>query len=139
MSQQLGTKSLKDGWTVVTKGFKPKLKQPVTVYTNNSFNPLSANNGPKKNTPLQQINAMPTVDKQPSTQDSTQRRQAIIRKHRQDTLKRLKDNEELFFDKCITQTKDERKTIAKENNTNAKQIAINKAHTIRTKPAVGMW
>ena len=37
-----------DGWTIVTKGFKPKIKHPVTVYTSNAFNLLTVNDDPKK-------------------------------------------------------------------------------------------
>jgi hypothetical protein len=70
-----------DGWTIVTKGFNPKVKQPVTVYTSNAFNLLSVNDDPEKNTPQLQTNALPTSDKQPSKQDNKQRRQANIQKH----------------------------------------------------------
>jgi hypothetical protein len=39
-----------DGWTLVTRGCKPKLTQPITTYTNNAFKPLSTNDNPKTNT-----------------------------------------------------------------------------------------
>ena len=61
--------------------------QQVTAYTGNAFNLLSLNDDPRKNTPQQQTNTIPTSDKQPSKTDNKQRRQAIIQKHQQDTLK----------------------------------------------------
>ena len=62
-----------------------------------------------------------------------------IQKYRRETLKRLKDNEELVFDEAITQAKDERTPIAKENKTNAKRLAIDNAHDYWTKLTVGIW
>ena len=40
-------------------------------------------------------------------------------KHVKDTLQRLQESEELFFDKSITQAEDERTAIAKEDTCNA--------------------
>ena len=45
----------------------------------------------------------------------------------------------MYLDKAITQAKDERTTIAKENETNAKQLAIDGAHNYLTKLTGGMW
>ena len=90
----------------------------------------------KTNTLQHQTKPVPQPNK---TKDTKNCQQEKIRNYQQDTLKQLKDNEELFFDKCITQAKDERTTVAKVNKTNAQQIAIDKAHTVRTKLTVGMW
>ena len=126
----IGYREEDDGWTVVTKGCKPKLKQLVTVHTSNAFNLLYANNNPEKNTPQLQTNALPISDKRPSKQDNKQSTgYPQTTKRKQGTL----------FDECITQAKDKLTTLAKENNTNTYQIAIDKAHAKRNKPTVGMW
>ena len=78
-------------------------------------------------------------DERPSKQDNKQRQQAIIWKHQRDTLKQLRDNEELLFDECITWAEDERMEMAKENNANTQRLAIDKAHVKRSKPTVGLW
>jgi hypothetical protein len=113
-----------EGWTVVTKGFQPKTSQPTPIKTHNAFSILSANNGPKINPPLTQPKApAPEVDYIPLKKKRTR-----ILQHRKDTLRRLRDSDKLFLDTCITQAKDERTAMAKENTTNVKPIAIVKAH-----------
>ena len=44
-----------------------------------------------------------------------------------------------FLYEAVTQAKDERTSIAKENKTNAKQLAFDDAHDYQTKLTVGMW
>ena len=81
------------------------------MYTNNSFKLLSINDNLDKNKTMQQT----TPAQQPDATNVTKkRRQDKIQKHRQETLKQLKENEELFFDKAITRAKDERTTITKK-------------------------
>ena len=65
----------------------------------------------QQTTPVQQPKA---------AKDTKKRRQDKIRKYRRETLKRLKENEELFFDEAITRAKDERTKMAKKNRTNAR-------------------
>jgi hypothetical protein len=91
---------------------------------------------PRKNTPQQQNKPVPQTKK---TKDTKKRQREKIWKHQWDTLKGPKENEELFFNKCITQAEDERTMIAKENKTNAQRLAIDDAHDYRTKPTVGLW
>ena len=45
-----------DGWNLVTRGSKPQVKQTVTIYTTNSFKPLSTNNDLETN---KQCNKLP--------------------------------------------------------------------------------
>ena len=124
------------GWTLVTRGCKPQIKQSVTIYTTNSFKTLSTNKDPKTNKTMQQT----TPVQQPDAENDTKKRQRDkIRKYRRETLKQLKENEELFFDKAITCAKDEQTTVAKESRTNARRLAINNAHDYQPKPTVGMW
>ena len=67
-----------------------------------------------------------------------QSRHAQIRQHRRETLRRLKESEELFFDTNITLAKDKQTVMAKEDTTNAWSVAINAAHNQRSKPSVGI-
>ena len=60
-----------EGWTIVTRGCKPKLTQPITIYTNNSFKLLSTNNNPKTNTKQQQTTP---VSQPNATKDTKKRR-----------------------------------------------------------------
>ena len=50
-----------EGWTVVTKGFQPKIAQHTPTTTHNAFAILTADNGPK-------INPPPTQTKAPATE-----------------------------------------------------------------------
>ena len=129
----------KDGWILVTKGVKPELKQPVTTYTSNDFSLLSINKDTEKNTLQLQTNALPMSDNRPSKQNNKQRKQEIIQKHQRDTLKRLRESEEIFLDQRITRAKDEHTTMEKDYKASTWKIAINKAHAERSKPTVGMW
>ena len=122
-------------WIVVTKGFQPKIAKPTPTTTHNAFTILTAEDCPE-------INPSPTQPKAPANETdqvllNKQQRRAEIRQHRKDTLCRLRDNDKLFLDTCITQAEDEQTTMAKENTTNAKRIAINKAHRIE-KHTIGL-
>jgi hypothetical protein len=84
----------------------------------------------QQTTPVQQPDAV---------KDTKKRQREKIRKYRRETLKQLKENEELFFNEAITCAKNEQTTIAKENRTDAQRLAIDDAHDYRPKPIVGMW
>ena len=66
------------------------------------------------------------------------KRRAARRQHLKLTLRRLKDSEELFFDNSITQAEDERTTMAKNDNKNARRLAIDAAHAKPDKPRIGI-
>ena len=83
----------------------------------------------QQTTPVQQPNAVKNTKK---------RQRDKIRKYRRETLKRLKENEELFFNEAITRAEDEQTTIAKGNRTNSRRLAIDDVHDYRPKPTVGM-
>ena len=88
-----------DGWKLVTRGCKPQVKQYVTIYTTNSFKSLSTNNDHETNKYTQQTTPVQQPD---VVKDTKKRRRDKIRKYRRETLKWLKENEELFFDETIT-------------------------------------
>ena len=56
------------------------------------------------------------------------------RHHRKMTLQRLAQQEDHFFDECITRAEDERTVIAKNDATNSKKRAIEAAHN-KSKPS----
>ena len=66
------------------------------------------------------------------------KRKAARRQHLKLTLRQLKDSKELFFDNSIAQAEDERTTMAKNDNKNARRIAIDAAHAKQDKPQIGM-
>jgi hypothetical protein len=66
------------------------------------------------------------------------KQRAAQRQHLKLMLRRLKESEELFFDNSITQAEDERTTMAKNDNKNAKRIAIDAAHAKQDKPRFGI-
>ena len=82
---------------------------------------------------------MTPVQQPDAVKDTKKRKRDKIRKYRRETLKRLKENEELFFNKAITCAKDEQTKISKESRTHAWQLAINNVHNYQPKPTVGMW
>ena len=55
--------------------------------------------------------------------------QQEIQRHAKETLGQLQENQELFFNESITKAEDERTDMAKNNSSNAKQVAIDTAHT----------
>ncbi len=67
------------------------------------------------------------------------RRQCKIarRQHIKQTLRRLRDSDNLFLDDSITLAEDEQTSLAKANKTNKKRMAINAAHTKRGTTSIG--
>jgi hypothetical protein len=119
----------------VTKGFQPKIAQPTPTTTHNAFAILTADDGPEINPPPTQPKA--TATKVDQVLLKKLQRRAKIQQHWKDNLRRLRNSDKLFLDTCITQAKDEQTTMAKENTTNAKRIAINKEHRIE-KHTIGL-
>jgi hypothetical protein len=68
------------------------------------------------------------------------RQQKIIvrRQHIKQTLRQLRESDDLFLDNSITHAEDERTAIAKNNTNNAKRVAINFAHAQRNQPTIGL-
>ena len=81
----------------------------------------------QQTTPVQQPNAV---------EDTKKCRRNKIRKYRRETIKQVKENEELFFNKAITRAEDEQTKMAQEIRTNAQRLAINNAHDYPPKPTV---
>jgi hypothetical protein len=66
-----------DGWKLVTRGCKPQVKQTVTIYTTNSFKPLSTNDDPKTNKTMQQTTPVQQLE---AEKDTKKRQQEKIQK-----------------------------------------------------------
>ena len=62
------------------------------------------------------------------TTEEKHERKLQRRNHRKITLEQLAQQEELFFDECITTAEDERTVMAKNDATNNKKRAIDSAH-----------
>jgi hypothetical protein len=67
------------------------------------------------------------------------RQQKIARQqHIEQTLRRLRDSDDLFLNNSITLAEDEQTSLAKDDISNKKCLAINAAHTKRGTPSTGI-
>jgi hypothetical protein len=69
----------------------------------------------------------------PDPREHRRQRKIAWRQHIKQTLRRLRDSDNLFLDDSITLAEDERTCLAKANKTNKKRMAINAAHTKRAR------
>ncbi len=68
------------------------------------------------------------------------RRQCKIarQQHVWQTLRQLRENDDLFLDNSITITEDKRTDLAKNDDSNAKRKAIDLSHIRQDKPSIGL-
>jgi hypothetical protein len=66
----------------------------------------------------------------PDPREHCRQRKIARRQHIKQTLRRLRDSDNLFLD-SITLAEDERTSLAKANKNNKKRMAVNAAHTKR--------
>jgi hypothetical protein len=133
------TKDDKDKeWTVVTKGYRPKVNETSKIVTTNNYSILTPANEPTSRDTTPPPIRTPTTHstKNSSNKMNKHQRRALIRQHRRAVLQKLIKSEELFLDTAITQAEDEQNTMAKLNINDAKQAAINSAHPQTDKPCV---
>ena len=74
----------------------------------------------------------------PDPQEHRRQRKIARRQHIKQTLRRLRDSDNLFLDDSITLAEDERTSLAKADDTNKKRMAINAAHTKRGTTSIGL-
>jgi hypothetical protein len=74
----------------------------------------------------------------PDPREHRRQRKIARRQHVKQTLRRLRDSDNLFLDDSITLTEDERTSLAKADKTNKKRMAINAAHTKRGTTSIGL-
>jgi len=65
----------------------------------------------------------------PDPKEHRKQRKIARRQHIKQTFRRLRDSDNLFLDNSITLAEDERTSLAKDDETDKKRMAINAAHT----------
>jgi hypothetical protein len=114
---------------------KPKLKPTL----HNVFAILSQPDDPTSynmSGPLLQMDNDKTI-LPPDPREHHRQRKIARRKHIKQTLRRLRDSDNLFLDDSITLAEDERTSLAKADERNKKRMAINAAHTKRGTTSIG--
>ncbi len=110
-------------WTVVTKGYHPKVNETSKIVTMNNYSRLT----PAEEPTIMDTTPPPTIT--PTTHSpknskikmmNKHQQRALICHHRCAILQKLNESEELFLDTAITQAEDERTTMAKLNIDDAK-------------------
>jgi hypothetical protein len=124
-----------DNWITVTGNGKTKnlLNPKPNPKVHNAFAILSQPDTPTHyNAPrlTQQINYNKTIIP-PGPREHRRQRKIAQRLHIKQTLRWLRESDDLFLDNSITQTKDECTAIAKNDTNNAKCVAIDSAHAQR--------
>jgi hypothetical protein len=74
----------------------------------------------------------------PDPQDHRRQRKIARHQHIKQTLRRLRDSDNLFLDNSITLAEDERTSLAKADKTDKKRMAIDAAHTKRGTTSIGL-
>jgi hypothetical protein len=125
-------------WTVVTKGYRPKVNETSKIVTTNKNSILTPANEPTilDTTPPPTITPTTHSPNNISNKMNKHQRRALIRQHRCAVLQKIHESEELFLSTAITQAEDEQNTMAKLNINDAKQAAIDSAHARTDKPCV---
>jgi hypothetical protein len=85
--------------------------------------------------PLKMDNGKTTLP--PDPREHRRQRKIARRHHIKQTLRRLRDSNNLFLDDSITLAEDERTSLAKADESNKKRMAINAAHTKRGTTSIG--
>ncbi len=73
----------------------------------------------------------------PDPREYHRQRKIARQQHIKQTLRQLRDSNDLFLDDSITLTEDKRTSLAKANNSNKKRMAINTAHIKRGTASIG--
>jgi hypothetical protein len=84
--------------------------------------------------PSQQINNNKTIIP-PGPREHLRQQKIARHQHIKQTLRWLHESDDVFLDNSITQAKDERTAITKNNTNNAKHVAINSAHAKCNQPS----
>jgi hypothetical protein len=101
-------------WTVVTKGYCPKVNETSKIVTTNNYSILT----PANKLTIMDTTPPPTITpttyspNNSSKKMNKHQRRASIRQHRRAVLQKLNKSEELFLDTAITQAEDEQTTMA---------------------------
>jgi hypothetical protein len=130
-----------DKWITVTgccktkKLLMPKLRPKV----HNAFAILSQPDDPTcyymSGPPLQMDDDKTIIP--PDPREHRRQRKIARRQHIKQTLRRLRDSDNLFLNNSITLAEDKRTSLAKANDNNKKCMAINDAHNKRGTTRIG--
>ncbi len=131
-----------DQWITVTgKGKTKKLLNPkLKPKLHNAFAILSQPNAPtiyNISGPALQMDKDKTIIP-PDKREHRRQCKIAQRQHIKQTLRQLRDSDDLFLDNSITLAEDKRASLAKDNTNNKKRLAINIAHTKRGTPSIGI-
>jgi hypothetical protein len=74
----------------------------------------------------------------PDPQEHRRQRKIAQQQHIKQTLRQLRDSDDLFLDNSITLAEDEWTSLAKDDTNNKKRLAINAAHTKCGTPSIGI-
>jgi hypothetical protein len=125
-----------DGWIVVTgkKCYSNKLtvtKENITAL-HNVYSILSVSNDPtiESNDKEHIIVHLTQLAKAVKSTKQKRLQQRDRRKHVKNTLRRLQESEELFFDESIARAENEPTTMAKEDTSKAQYKSISTAHIL---------
>jgi hypothetical protein len=115
------------------------LTPPVFTTVKNAFAMLSISTDAPTLAPS--LIALATDDKTiipPSPWEHCRQQKDAWRQHIKQTLRQLRESDNLFLDNSITHNKGVHSTIAKGNTNNVKHVAINSAHAQRNQPTIGL-
>jgi hypothetical protein len=115
---------------------KPKLKPKL----HNAFAILSQPDAPtiyNMSSPALQMDDDKTIIP-PDPREHRRQRKIARRQHIKQTLRRLRDSDDLFLNNSITLAEDEWTSLAKDDTNSKKHLAINAAHTKHGTPSIGI-
>ncbi len=135
-----------DGWIKIEQkdSYKNKITPPVLTTTNNTFAILSVSNNPttKQAAPVSVPSPISrkTDDKTIMFDPKEHRWQCKIarQQHVWQTLRQLRENDDLILDNSITISEDKCTNLAKNNDSKTKCKAINSSHVRQDKPSIGL-
>jgi len=117
------------------KFLKPKLKPKL----HKAFAILSQPNNPTSynmsSPPLQMDDDKPIIP--PDPREHHWQRKIAQQQHIKQTLRRLRDSDDLFLNDSITLTEDEWTSLVKDDDSNKKRKAINDAHNKHGTTSIG--
>jgi hypothetical protein len=125
----------------VTGKGKPKnlLKPKLESKLHNAFAILSQPNAPtiyNMSGPALQMDDDKTIIP-PDPQEHHRQQKIARQQHVKQTLRRLRNSDDLFLDNSITLAEDKQTSLAKNNTSNKKHAANDTAHTKRGTPSIG--
>ncbi len=132
---------MNDKWITVTGNGKTKnlLKPNLEPKLHNAFAMLSQPNAPtiyNMSGPALQMDNYKTIIP-PDPREHHRQQKIARRQHIKQTLQQLRDSDDLFLNNSITLAEDKWTSLAKNDTSNKKRVAIDTAHTKHGLPSIG--